>query len=167
MPDPAFADSHVELAGFAAAVALIADSPLTVAIMWQFVIASYYLALINLNPLLEFDGYYILSDYLDRPNLREDALRWIWNELPAALRDRTKLRGHGVELVYGLLAVAYIFLIGYFMLVVYRLVLQGLVEQILPQGVASGLAWLFAVAVAGIAALGTWAQMKGLTSPRH
>lgn len=159
--------ANLVIAGLAAIGAATVSSPFLVAILWQFVLASYYIALINLNPLLEFDGYYMLSDFLDRPNLRDEALRWIGTDLPGALRDRSKLAGHGFDLAYGILAVAYIALIGFFMLVIYRLVLDGVVASFLPEAVASGLAWVFAVGVSAIAALGTWAQMRGLTTPRH
>lgn len=36
--------------------------------------------LVNLNPLLKFDGYYILTDWLEMQNLRQNALAWFsWN----------------------------------------------------------------------------------------
>lgn len=36
--------------------------------------------LVNLNPLLKFDGYYILTDWLEMQNLRQNALGWFsWN----------------------------------------------------------------------------------------
>ena len=36
--------------------------------------------LVNLNPLLKFDGYYILTDWLEMQNLRQNALTWFsWN----------------------------------------------------------------------------------------
>ncbi|NND01231.1 MAG: cyclic nucleotide-binding domain-containing protein [Acidimicrobiia bacterium] len=158
--------ANLVLAGMAAIGAATVSSPLAAAILWQFVLASYYLALINLNPLLEFDGYYILSDFLDRPNLRDNSLRWIGNDLLKALRER-KLKGHGVHLIYGAFALLYIVLVAFFMLVIYRLVLQEIVAGWVPEAVASGLAWFFALGVASIAALGTWAQMKGLNAPRH
>ena len=31
----------------------------------------------NFNPLLEYDGYYILSDLMGRPNLRRHSLAWL------------------------------------------------------------------------------------------
>ncbi|XOV77785.1 MAG: efflux RND transporter periplasmic adaptor subunit [Aestuariibacter sp.] len=35
---------------------------------------------VNLNPLLKFDGYYILTDWLEMQNLRQNALAWFsWN----------------------------------------------------------------------------------------
>jgi putative peptide zinc metalloprotease protein len=33
--------------------------------------------LFNLNPLLRFDGYYILADWLEIPNLRQKATQWV------------------------------------------------------------------------------------------
>jgi putative peptide zinc metalloprotease protein len=42
-------------------------------------IASVSTILFNINPLLKFDGYYILSDLLDIPNLHQQARRHITN----------------------------------------------------------------------------------------
>jgi putative peptide zinc metalloprotease protein len=51
--------------------------------------ASYLAALCNLNPLLELDGYYMLSDWLGLPNLRRRALAFIsgplWQKLRSAI----------------------------------------------------------------------------------
>ncbi|HLQ78217.1 MAG TPA: hypothetical protein VK210_12735, partial [Terriglobia bacterium] len=33
--------------------------------------------LLNLNPMMKFDGYYLLSDYLEIPNLRRKAFRYV------------------------------------------------------------------------------------------
>lgn len=76
--------------------------------------------LLNLNPLLKLDGYYLLSDYLELPNLRQRAfaylrgqIRGVWERLtwvstPATSRDQA------IYLAYGLLAAAYSFsLLGY------------------------------------------------------
>jgi putative peptide zinc metalloprotease protein len=50
----------------------------------------------NLNPLIELDGYYVLTDLLGRPNLRRDAFR--------ALRRRS---ADWVELAYVIGAIGY------------------------------------------------------------
>lgn len=61
--------------------------------------------LFNYNPLLKLDGYYLLSDWLEIPNLRRHALeyfhshcRWI---LWGAIRPEREVRGR-VLLLYGL-----------------------------------------------------------------
>ncbi len=46
---------------------------------------------VNLNPLLKFDGYYILTDWLEMQNLRQNSLAWFsWNL-------KTKLLGSDEE----------------------------------------------------------------------
>jgi putative peptide zinc metalloprotease protein len=45
--------------------------------IWRIAFFCYCIALINLNPLLEFDGYYALSDLLEIPDLRSRAFSFI------------------------------------------------------------------------------------------
>lgn len=44
-------------------------------------VATVSTLLFNLNPLLRFDGYYLLSDLLDIPNLRTKAIKWFGGNL--------------------------------------------------------------------------------------
>ena len=71
------------------------------AVAWLFAALSYVSVVFNLNPLLEYDGYHVLSDWLERPNLR---------------RAATDPRGQGVDLLYGVIAAAYIALLGFLFL---------------------------------------------------
>jgi putative peptide zinc metalloprotease protein len=68
--------------------------------------------LFNLNPLIKLDGYYLLSDYLEIPNLRQKSFaalkaraRGLWNLWPDALRIRG--REERIYLGYGALAALY------------------------------------------------------------
>jgi len=45
--------------------------------VWRIGFICYCIAFINLNPLLEFDGYYALSDLLEIPDLRSRAFSYI------------------------------------------------------------------------------------------
>jgi putative peptide zinc metalloprotease protein len=70
---------------------------------------NYLSAIFNLNPLLKLDGYYVLADLLDRPDLRRQSMQRI-GEL---LRRRTgwrwsELSRHRVELAYGLGSLLYV-----------------------------------------------------------
>ncbi len=69
--------------------------------------------LFNLNPLLKLDGYYLLSDYLEIPNLQPRAfahlrnrLRALWGAGPGEDSDATP-RERRIYLVYGLVAGAF------------------------------------------------------------
>ena len=105
--------------------ALLAADDRVAAALWSATLPLYISVLLNFNPLLEFDGYYILGDLLDRPNLRPRALTWIGQQLPAALRDRDRLRGHRVELLYGLASLAYVIAMAQLTLFLYRATLEA------------------------------------------
>ncbi len=98
---------------------------------------------INLNPLLRMDGYYLLSDWLEIPNLRKRAtdywmqhVRWL---LWGAARPHPVERGRAL-LIYGML-------IWVFALVFLDLVFLGLVQfvsgQVGPLGLIGMLLLLF------------------------
>jgi len=58
---------------------------------------GYFSVFINLNPLLELDGYFILSDWLGIPMLRQRAFAFIREELPAKLSAILHLRLRGTR----------------------------------------------------------------------
>jgi multidrug resistance efflux pump len=71
--------------------------------------------LFNLNPLIKLDGYYLLSDALEIPNLRQRAFSYLgarlkqaWGSAIQGLKEAPP-RERRVYLVYGLLAGAYSF----------------------------------------------------------
>ncbi len=71
------------------------------------------LVLFNLNPLVRLDGYYVLMDWLDVPDLREDSFAYIGrlirkHLLKLAVPDRpVSRRRRRIYLWYGLLSVLY------------------------------------------------------------
>jgi putative peptide zinc metalloprotease protein len=69
--------------------------------------------MINLNPLIKLDGYYFLSDYLEIPNLRQKAMRYLsqllrrpWSFFTSAT-DAPTWRLRRIFLTYGVLASVY------------------------------------------------------------
>lgn len=71
--------------------------------------------LFNFNPLIKLDGYYLLSDYLEIPNLRKRAFSYVgarikglWGSAIAGMQEATP-RERRIYLTYGLLAGTYSF----------------------------------------------------------
>jgi putative peptide zinc metalloprotease protein len=69
--------------------------------------------LLNFNPLLKFDGYYLLSDYLDIPNLRRRSFRYVGRLLERVFGvestdsdEELTTRERKIFFVYGILALA-------------------------------------------------------------
>lgn len=67
--------------------------------LWRFAFISYLLAIVNLNPLLEFDGYYALTDLVELPNLRSRAFSFI-RTFPIVQILTLKKRLDKTELIY-------------------------------------------------------------------
>jgi putative peptide zinc metalloprotease protein len=66
--------------------------------------------LLNFNPLIKLDGYYLLSDYLETPNLRRRAFRYIGNrikKITGMVVEEIELptpRERRIYFIYGLIA---------------------------------------------------------------
>lgn len=142
---------NLVLAGAAGYVALLASNLTVAAVAWVFALWSYMAVMRNLNPLLEYDGYYLLMDALERPNLRGRSLGWIATGLWPALRSGASLRGHRFELLYALGAVAYIGIVVAWTLFIYRYTAQGWVARIVPPGAAPSFGRVFATVIGGLA----------------
>jgi CRP-like cAMP-binding protein len=142
---------NLVLAGIAGFVAILASDRNVIAIAWVFAMWSYIGVLRNLNPLLEYDGYYLLMDALERPNLRGKSLGWIATGLPVALKHGTSLRGHRVEMLYALGAVLYIAAITGWTLFAYHFTAAGWVNRIVPEEYSPLVGRFFAFGLGGLA----------------
>nr|BFE68123.1 hypothetical protein GCM10020092_014240 [Actinoplanes digitatis] len=71
--------------------------------------AWYVNALFNLNPLLALDGYYLLMDWLEIPNLRGRGLAWVTSRLRGRPPSWSGLDREGrIVALYGVLAVLWL-----------------------------------------------------------
>ena len=63
----------------------VIPSPIGSRLLYQFALLCILLSFVNLNPLLQLDGYFILMDWLEIPMLRQRALHFVrkdlWNKL--------------------------------------------------------------------------------------
>lgn len=76
-------------------------------------------AVLGLNPLLEFDGYYMLMDYLEIPNLRGKSFNFLKRQVTTGdIIKRTLTSEEKIYVIYGVLSGMYTFLFVF--LVLYR-----------------------------------------------
>jgi putative peptide zinc metalloprotease protein len=88
----AAAGPYAELivAGAAAlAVAVFPNSP-AASVLYKFCLLNYFVCFLNLIPLLELDGYFILSDLIQVPDLRPRSLEFLQHESIQKLRSHTR-----------------------------------------------------------------------------
>ena len=81
------------LAGLASIVIVLWPESQYNSLLFKFALIAYFTTLLNLNPLLELDGYYILMDWLEIPMLRRRSLAYLQTELPAKLRSAVNAEG--------------------------------------------------------------------------
>ncbi|HUF38959.1 MAG TPA: cyclic nucleotide-binding domain-containing protein [Anaerolineales bacterium] len=80
---------------------------------------AYFTVFMNVNPLLKYDGYYLLSDALEIPALRERSLAFVRGKFFKRLAERRRFnREEWVQTVYGLLSLVWtvyaVYLMSYF-----------------------------------------------------
>ena len=63
--------------------------------------------LVNFNPLIKLDGYYMLSDYLEIPNLRTKAMASLWAWVARKSRSKQPWKEERAELIYGMASIAF------------------------------------------------------------
>jgi CRP-like cAMP-binding protein/Zn-dependent protease len=100
----------LELVGTATASILLWAFPSGPAALtlYQFVVINYFVLFLNVVPLLELDGYWILADALRMPHLRPDALAYVRRDFWLMLWRRERLtRGEVGLAAYGLVGIAF------------------------------------------------------------
>jgi putative peptide zinc metalloprotease protein len=106
----AFAGPFAELmvAGVASIVALAFPEAVISSVLYKFAVLNYFVLFMNLVPLLELDGYWILSDLIQVPDLRPRSLAFIRHDLWHKLRTRERFSKVEVGLaLYGIIGVAF------------------------------------------------------------
>jgi putative peptide zinc metalloprotease protein len=100
--------SDLLLGGIAALFVFAYPDALFSPFAYKFAFACYVTTLLNLNPLLELDGYYVMIDWLRLPNLRRRALNFVSGSFWSKLRTNAPLnREEYIFRFYGLSSAAY------------------------------------------------------------
>lgn len=100
---------------------------------WTFQFASlcYVVSALNLNPLLKWDGYYILMDWLEIPMLHERSIAFVRKDLWSKLAKREKFtQEERIFAVFGVLALTWIVIFVYLMIELYGSKLLDLIQGI-------------------------------------
>ena len=133
------------LGGLASLALLVNLTGVWAGLAYQFATFCYAISILNLNPLLKLDGYYLLMDWLEMPKLRERAMAFTRKELWPKLRVREKFsREEKIFAVFGLLALVWTAFIIFSMLRLYGAVLLGWIEKVVDTQVAWAVVLLLA-----------------------
>ena len=134
-----FAGPYAELviAGAASLFAFAWPSFAVSGLLYRFALLNYFVIFLNLIPLLELDGYWILSDAIQVPDLRPRSLAFIRFDLWRKLRRREAFTKQEVGLgLYGTLGVAFTVLAFATSAFFWKEVFGGLVAALWSAGIA-------------------------------
>jgi putative peptide zinc metalloprotease protein len=137
--------SNLILSGMAALAALVLAPGDQRDALWSFSLTGYVLALVNMNPLLELDGYYIVMDLLEIPNLRARALAYLGAVLCG--RAQAEPRLGGVFMVFGAASLAYGIAVGLGILWAYRSYIGDVAGAYMAPQYAQAIGWVLAGAL--------------------
>lgn len=108
--------------------------------LYRFAVLDYFVLFMNLVPMLELDGYHILSDLIQVPDLRPRSLEFFQHEALSKLRKRQRFTRQEVGLfLYAVLGVAFSAFSFYTAYFFWKEIFGGLVSTLWQKGTATRL----------------------------
>jgi hypothetical protein len=68
------------ISGIACIIGLIIQDPLFTSVCWLFALLNYFNIIYNLDPAIDLDGYYIFQDLTEDMDIRENTVKWIFQQ---------------------------------------------------------------------------------------
>ena len=104
--------------------------------LYKFAVLGYLVIFLNFVPLLELDGYWVMSDLLQVKDLRPMSIAFVRHELWHKLRHRQRLTRQELGLtLYGILGILFTIYVVYLSFFFWREIFGGLVSKLWHGGV--------------------------------
>jgi CRP-like cAMP-binding protein/Zn-dependent protease len=129
----AFAGPFAEftLAGISSLILVAFPDAFFADLLFKFSVLNYYVIFLNLIPLLELDGYWIMADALEVPDLRPRSIAFIRREMWQKLFRRERFTAQEVGLgVYGVVGIAFTILTSILGLILWKEVFGSIVADL-------------------------------------
>jgi putative peptide zinc metalloprotease protein len=128
--------SELVVAGVATMALWAFPGVIGAALLYRFIVINYLVIFENLVPLLELDGYFILADAIEVPDLRARSLQYVQHDLWHQLRSRLRPNKQEVGLLlYGVIGVAFTIFSVWTAVFFWREIFGGLVTGLWRGGV--------------------------------
>ena len=127
--------AQLVLAGISCMIAFTYPGWVLSETLYKFAVLNYLVVIMNLIPLLELDGYYILADAIEIPDLRDRSLVFLRSDLWHKIRTRTWLSRRELGLLlYGVLGIIFTVFSFYTAYYYWQTVFGGLVARLWDAG---------------------------------
>jgi CRP-like cAMP-binding protein/Zn-dependent protease len=143
--------AELVLAGLGAIVLFVFPDARVAPFLYRFALLNLFIILLNLVPLLELDGYWILTDLIQVPDLRPRSLEFIQHDLWHKLRGKERFTPQEIGLaLYGIIGSLFAVFVLWTAFYFWRAQFGGIVQSLWDGGFVSRiLLLLLAVFVAG------------------
>jgi CRP-like cAMP-binding protein/Zn-dependent protease len=148
--------SEMVLAGIASLLLVAFPEASIAPFLFKFCALNYFVIFENLIPLLELDGYFILAETIEVPDLRERSLRFIQHDVWHKLRTRERFSKQEIGLgAYAVIGVLFTIVSVWVAIFFWEVLFGGLISTLWNGGLGSRLLLLvLALFVAGPAIRG-------------
>jgi putative peptide zinc metalloprotease protein len=136
----AFAGGYAEMifCGVASILLLVFPGGILAAVLYRFAVLGYLVIFLNWVPLLELDGYFIVADLIQVPDLRARSIAFIRHDLWHKVRRRQRFSVQEVGLlVYGVIGVLFSIFVLYVSFFFWQQVFGSLFSRLWHGGLAS------------------------------
>jgi len=136
----AFAGGYTEMffCGIASIVLWASPSTWLAPTLYKFAVLGYLVMFLNWIPLLELDGYFMISDLIQSHDLRPRSLSFVRHDLLHKIRHRQGLTRQELGLaLYGIAGVAFSVYVLYLSFFFWRQIFGGLVAGLWRQGIVT------------------------------
>jgi CRP-like cAMP-binding protein len=150
------------IGGMAAIAAFFIGStlPFLSVLLWLYALLAYYYIFKNLNPLLEFDGYYALMDLLDVPNLRTSSIMWLLYVLPKSFKQPSLFKQYIPQIIYWFSCILFIVLMIAIILFLQEYWLRGIIPENILGVSKDYFRWLLPILAVVASGFGIAAEVK-------
>ncbi len=151
---------NVIISGILALLAWCLPNPTIAVFFWLVALSSYLMAFYNLDPIFELDGYYVLMDALDKPNLRAHAIKWLLQDFKKTITHFTLIRQYFSEILYWIVSILFILFASLIAYVIQTFVFDNILPQKIGNVEPSHYTWIFPVIVIVLSFLSLYAKVK-------
>ncbi len=136
----AFAGGYAEMifCGVASLLLLLFPGGIFASVLYRFAVLGYLVIFLNWVPLLELDGYFIVADLIQVPDLRARSMAFLRHDLWFKVRRRQRFTVQEVGLlVYGIVGVGFSLFVLYISFFFWEQVFGSLLSRLWHGGFAS------------------------------
>jgi putative peptide zinc metalloprotease protein len=132
--------------------------------LFKMLFVAYATVLFNVNPFLKYDGYYMLSDYLEIPSLRERSIAFLRRNLVTKFLTRAKFsREEKIYSVFGVLSFIWMAYAIYLISSIYQSRIQTSLESLIGSNYSLTTRALSLLVIAGLVSFAFLMGMRLVT----